>query len=299
MPELPEVETVRRDVEAAFAGRRVEAVTATGVRTIRRHGGAAPLIDRISGRRLVGTDRHGKFLLLRLDTGDVVVIHLGMSGQLRAVPAGTPPSPHTHVVLAVEGGTELRFVDPRTFGEVFVTGPDVPELAHLGPDALTGVPDAAALGRLLAGRRRRMKPTLLDQQVIAGIGNIYADESLWAARIHPDRPADDLRAPTIGRLHASIRATLLAGIDHRGSSLADEQYRDLQGGLGGYQHHHQVHAREGMPCGRCGAPIRRARDGGRSTYWCPRCQRRPGDGAHSRQGSVERWCIPGAVTGLR
>ncbi|MHB1930159.1 MAG: bifunctional DNA-formamidopyrimidine glycosylase/DNA-(apurinic or apyrimidinic site) lyase [Acidimicrobiales bacterium] len=287
MPELPEVETVRRGLDAELVGRTIEAVTATGLRTVRRLGGAAGaglLVRRATGRRLLHAERHGKFLLLRLDTGDVVVIHLGMSGQLRAVPAGTPAAPHTHVVLAFEGGTELRFVDPRTFGEVFVTGPDVPELAHLGPDALAGVPDAAALGRLLAGRRRRIKPALLDQQVIAGIGNIYADESLWAARLHPDRAAGELSRPALRRLHAAIHATLLAGIAHRGSSLADEQYRDLWGGLGGYQHHHEVHAREGKPCSRCGTPIRRARDLGRSTYWCPRCQ---------------RGGIPGAVTGLR
>ncbi|HET9070702.1 MAG TPA: bifunctional DNA-formamidopyrimidine glycosylase/DNA-(apurinic or apyrimidinic site) lyase [Acidimicrobiales bacterium] len=277
MPELPEVETVRRDLQDALTGRRLVGAAATGQRTVRRHGSAGPLVARTQGRKVAGVDRRGKYLLVRLDTADVVVVHLGMSGQLRLVPAGTPALAHTHVRWQLDDGRELRFVDPRTFGEVFVAAPGaggVPaELAHLGPDALEGVPDAASLGRLLAGRRRRIKPLLLDQQVVAGIGNIYADEILWAARIGPDRPAGALGGAALRRLHPAMRDILLAAIAHRGSSIADEQYRDLAGVVGSYQLHHRAYGREGRPCARCGRPIRRVSDGGRSTFSCPRCQR--------------------------
>lgn len=226
-----------------------------------------------------GVDRHGKYLLVRLDRPEALVVHLGMSGQLRLVDAAAAELPHTHVRWRLDGGDELRFVDPRTFGEVFVAavgaGPGrLPaELAHLGPDALEGLPGPASLGRRLAGQGRRIKPVLLDQRVVAGIGNIYADEMLWSSRIAPDRPARDLDPGEVRRLHTALRSTLEAAIGHRGSSIADRQYRDLSGAVGGHQSHHQAYGREGLACSRCGQPIRRVREYGRSTFSCPRCQR--------------------------
>jgi formamidopyrimidine-DNA glycosylase len=285
VPELPEVETVRRDLEAALVGRRISAVSAPGVRTFRRHPDVADVVARTLGRRLVGVGRRGKYLLLRLDSPDAIVVHLRMSGQLLVVDPAAPQARHTHATFSFEAGPlgsarELRFVDPRTFGEVFVSaagppggGGEVAELAHLGVEPLDPALDAAALGRLLRARRAGLKALLLDQRVVAGIGNIYADEILWRARIRHSRRSDALSRPQVGRLHDSMVTTLLDAIAHRGSSLADEQYRDLYGRVGSYQQFHNVHGRERQPCPRCGGEIRRVRAAGRSTYFCPRCQR--------------------------
>ncbi|MCU4183779.1 bifunctional DNA-formamidopyrimidine glycosylase/DNA-(apurinic or apyrimidinic site) lyase [Acidiferrimicrobium sp. IK] len=277
MPELPEVETVRRGVAEAFTGRRITDVAATGRRTIRRHADAAELVGRSRGQVLDAVDRHGKYLMLRLGGGDVIVVHLGMSGQLLRADAGDPPPRHTHVVWSFDSGPELRFVDPRTFGEVFVTGHDpagvLPELALLGPDALEGLPSWRTLAAVLDGRRTRLKPLLLDQHRIAGIGNIYADEILFAAKLAGDRPAESLTTAEIRRLHAAIGDILRTAVAHRGSSLADAQYRDVDGAAGDYQLHHTVYAREGQPCVRCGRLIVRRREMGRSSFSCPRCQR--------------------------
>jgi len=279
VPELPEVETVRRDLRSSLVGRRIVAVVATGRRSLRRLGGPGPLVEATLGATVGAIDRHGKYLLIRLDRLEVLVVHLGMSGQLRLVDADAGEIAHTHVRWRLEDGGELRFVDPRTFGEVFVAASGAGagrlpvELAHLGPDALDGIGGPASLGRLLGGHRRRIKQVLLDQRVVAGIGNIYADEMLWASRIAPDRPAADLSIAELRRLRTALRATLVAAIDHRGSSIADRQYRDLSGAVGGHQLHHQAYGREGLACGRCGEPIRRVREYGRSTFSCPRCQR--------------------------
>ncbi len=278
MPELPEVETVRRGVDAEFVGRVIRSVAAGGVRTLRRHGHPGELVERVRGRRLLGTGRRGKYLTLGLDSGDVVVVHLGMSGQLLKAAAGDPPVKHTHVTFGFDGGAELRFVDPRTFGEVFVTAPAgsggvLPELAHLGVDPLEGIPEQGTLAALLAGRSTRLKPLLMDQTRIAGIGNMYADEILFAAGLRFDRPAGSLTSAEVERLWRAMVTVLNAAIVHRGSSFADEQYRDLYGKLGGYQHLHTVYAREGRPCPRCGTPVERVRFGGRSNFFCAGCQK--------------------------
>ncbi|HET9075537.1 MAG TPA: bifunctional DNA-formamidopyrimidine glycosylase/DNA-(apurinic or apyrimidinic site) lyase [Acidimicrobiales bacterium] len=278
MPELPEVETVRRDVHAEFAGLVVEDVRATGVRTLRRHGRPGELVERARGHKLVGTGRRGKYLLLGLDSGDVVVVHLGMSGQLLRAQAGQAQVRHTHVVFGFEGGVELRFVDPRTFGEVFVAGPagvdmELDELAHLGIDPLGGPGTEARFAGLLAGRGTRLKPLLMDQTRVAGIGNMYADEILFEAGLRFDRPAGSLTGGEVRRLFRAMTATLNRAIEHRGSSLADEQYRDLYGRVGDFQRLHRVYAREGAACPRCATPIARVKAGGRSNFFCPGCQR--------------------------
>jgi formamidopyrimidine-DNA glycosylase len=276
MPELPEVETVRRDLERAVVGRRIVDVNAPGARTVRRTSAAA-VEGGLRGRVLVGARRRGKYLLGDLDDGGLVVVHLRMSGQLLLAPGGSERPRHTHVVCVLEGGDELRFVDPRTFGEVVVTRPerlasDLPGVASLGWDPLIDPMTPARFDRMVRRRRRRLKALLCDQHVVAGIGNIYSDEILWLARLRYDRRSDTLSAREVGRLRRAIPAVLGAAVAARGSSLADAQYVDLFGRTGAFQHEHRVHARAGQACPRCGRRIERQVDQGRSTYLCPRCQ---------------------------
>ena len=263
---------MRRDLAGALGGAVVADVAATGLRSIRRHPDAATFRAALVGTRLETFGRWGKYLLVGLDTSDVLVAHLRMSGQLLLAPsAAEPVAKHSHVHVTFTDGRQLRFVDPRTFGELFVTTAALPELAGLGPDAL-GV-DAATFAARLRGRRARLKPLLLDQRVLAGIGNIYSDEILWTAGLRWSRPADRLRPVEVRRLHAATTEVLTAAVEQRGSSLADAQYVDLSGRPGGYQEHHAVYGRLGAPCPRCGRPIERIVVAQRSHFWCRRCQR--------------------------
>ncbi|GAC1532440.1 MAG: bifunctional DNA-formamidopyrimidine glycosylase/DNA-(apurinic or apyrimidinic site) lyase [Acidimicrobiales bacterium] len=280
MPELPEVETVRRDLADVLGGARVVAVSVTGLRSTRRHVEPHVFVAGLVGARLVAFRRLGKYLLIDLDRGRrpdpeaVLVAHLRMSGQLRL--ASGPDEAlarHTHVVVSFADGRQLRFVDPRTFGELFVTTIDVPELSSLGIDALDPALTVARLAQLLGARKGRMKAVLLDQRIVAGIGNIYSDEILWAARLRWSRRADSLRPVEIRRLHEAMVTTLGAAVEQRGSSLRDQQYVDLAGRSGTFQQRHAVYAHEGMPCRRCGRLIERLAVGGRSHFWCRRCQR--------------------------
>lgn len=277
MPELPEVEVVRRDLAAETEGRSISAVAVTGRRTVRRQDPAG-LVGRLRGVPLGKVERIGKFLVVRLadDTGGVLVVHLRMSGQLRLCAPGDPVIRHTHAVVSLSDGRELRFVDTRTFGELFVaqaSGARPPELAHIGPDLLDAVASPADLAEVLAGRSVAVKTLLMDQRRLAGLGNIYSDEALFAAGIRFDRPAGTLHAGEVDALHGAIGSTLRAAVEHRGSSLADGTYVDLYGAPGRYQAHHQVYGRAGRPCRRCGAEVQRRPFAGRSTFWCARCQR--------------------------
>jgi formamidopyrimidine-DNA glycosylase len=283
MPELPEVETVRRGLADRVIGRRIERVEVGRPRTVRRTS-PQEVIDGLTGTTMIAADRRGKYLLCPLDTGDTVMFHLRMSGQLLLGAEGAPRPPHTHVMLTLDGppAEQLLFVDPRTFGEVVVFDPDhvaveLPELARLGVDPLADGLDAAGLGELLAGRRTALKPLLLDQHVIAGIGNIYADEILHAARLHPTRTAGSLRPAEVRRLHDAIHHILAAAVAARGSSLGDNQYVDLMGAGGSYQDDHVVYGHAGERCPTCGRGIiRKTVSGGRSTHFCPWCQRAVG-----------------------
>lgn len=288
MPELPEVETIRRDLEREVVGARISAVEVAGMRSIRRHRTRAQFSGRIEGRTVAGIDRRGKYLLVRLDSGDIVVVHLGMSGQLLLDRSGKEPRPkHTHVVLSFEplgkrarGApkvAEIRFVDPRTFGELFVTTPDelladVPELAHLGFDPLTGVMSWMHFADLLRAKRRKLKDLLMDQKFLSGIGNIYSDEILWAAGLRYDRSSDSLSSQEIRRLYRTMIEVLQEAIKHRGSSLSDEQYRDLFGEVGEYASKHMVYDRAGEMCRRCRHEITRVKLAGRSHFLCEQCQ---------------------------
>jgi formamidopyrimidine-DNA glycosylase len=279
MPELPEVETIRRDLQGEIVGRKIKAVDVRNGRTTRRHPSAKHFRARLEGHTVKSIGRAGKYLLVTLDDGDTLVIHLGMSGQLqRAKSAKEPKAPHTHVVITFTQGGQLRFVDPRTFGELFVSsaapdgGVTVPELAHLGFDPLEEVMSWEKFWVLLASHRAGLKALLMDQEFVAGIGNIYADEILFAAGLRYDRMSNALSSQEVRRLYRSMVETLAEAVKRRGSSLADEQYRDLYGEVGDYQGQHQAYDREGQACLRCRSVIVRVKSGGRSTYLCEHCQ---------------------------
>jgi formamidopyrimidine-DNA glycosylase len=277
VPELPEVETIRRDLDRELSSRRIDRVEVSGQRSIRRHPYPAEFVAALVGVTVGGVARTGKYLVWPLDSASVLVVHLGMSGQLLLGAPGDPAVVHTHVTLGFDDDRELRFVDPRTFGEVFVASraeadATVPALAHLGPDPLTGVNGPAQLAEMLHTRRAKLKPLLMDQRFLAGIGNLYSDEILFVARLRFDRTSDTLTVAEVRRLYRAMTEVLEAAIRHRGSSLADEQYRDVFGAVGDFQSRHQVYGREGQPCPRCDRAIVRIKTGGRSTFLCPRCQ---------------------------
>lgn len=272
MPELPEVETVRRDLEKEVVGQTIDAVEVTGTRTVRRYGSAA-LVAGVAGRGIVAVRRHGKYLLIDLDNEAVMIVHLRMSGMLLWTPAWPEVElPHTHVRLCFASGAQLRFVDPRTFGEVWVTSSDVPELAHVGPDAWNDL-SLSVLAAQLTSRKSALKIALVNQEVLAGIGNIYADEIAWVARVRPEKIASSLSRPVVQRVFDATQDVLGAAIASRGSSLADRQYVDLYGELGDAQSGHRVYARAGEPCLRCGSTIVRLPIGARSAFSCRKCQR--------------------------
>jgi formamidopyrimidine-DNA glycosylase len=278
MPELPEVEVVRRDLDREVTGKRIKVVETNGARSIRRHKNRAEFASKLEGKKVTGVTRRGKYLLVRLDGGEVLVIHLGMSGQLlRAKSAKEPLPKHTHVVITFTQGGQLRFVDPRTFGEMFVTAydeleHDVDELAHLGLDPLEQTMSWERFGQLIATRSTKLKTALMDQTFLAGIGNIYSDEILFEAGLRWDRMTDSLSPEEVRRLYRAMMEILQDAVKYRGSSLADQQYVDVFGQPGGYQLHHNVYAREGEACRRCRRPVVRQRVGGRSTFFCDTCQ---------------------------
>ena len=278
MPELPEVETIKRDLEKEVVGKRIKQVDVSGLRSIRRHKSKKQFIGHLEGKKVTGIERRGKYLIFRLDDGEVLVVHLGMSGQLlRARGTKDPLAKHTHVVMTFTQGGQLRYVDPRTFGELFVTLPEeiekeVPELAHLGFDPLDDVMSWTRFGELLQAKKAKLKPLLMDQKFVAGIGNIYSDEILFSAGLRHDRNSETLTSQEIRRLYRAMIETLQDAVKHRGSSLADEQYRDLFGEVGDFQSQHRVYDREGEACRRCRSPIVRLKTGGRSTFYCEQCQ---------------------------
>jgi formamidopyrimidine-DNA glycosylase len=277
MPELPEVETVRRGLWAELEGRRLMSASATGARSVRRYPDPASFGSSLRPAGLVGARRRGKYLGLLLEDGTAVVVHLGMSGQLLLVPAEAQRPKHTHVVMSFEGGADLLFVDPRTFGEVFITrvgegGWPPEELAHLGFDPIEDEVGPARFAKLLASKRTQLKALLLDQRFVAGIGNIYSDEILFAARLRYDRAASSLSGAEARRLHKAVMSILTTAVELRGSSLVDQQYRDVYGQVGEFQLRHRVYAREGRSCERCKDTIVRVRAAGRSSFFCPSCQ---------------------------
>lgn len=275
MPELPEVETVRRGIEKAVVGCTILEAKVTGSRSVRRQS-VSDFERLVKGRRVLEARRRGKYLLISLDEGTLVV-HLRMSGQFALhESAHDPLAPHTHARFRLDDGRELRFVDPRTFGELFVAqtgGIELDEvLSGLGRDPLVDGVDARWLAGQLSGRRRPLKAFLLDQRRISGIGNIYADEICFAARLRPDRAAGSLDDRDLVRLADAIGEVIGHATDEGGSSLRDERYRDVFGDLGRFQRYLAVYGRTGADCPRCGGKIERIRIVGRSAHFCPNCQ---------------------------
>jgi formamidopyrimidine-DNA glycosylase len=272
MPELPEVETIVRSLRPRLVGARIEAVWTSGLPLrLARPLDVSLLRRTCRGARIAAVRRRGKYILIETGAAGGVLVHLGMSGRLRLCGREEAREKHTHVVWSLDGGGELRFVDPRRFGLVRAARAleGLPELTLLGPDPLAEL-EAPALAAALAGSRAPVKAFLLDQRRIAGLGNIYVCEALFRAGVHPTTPARKARRRAEA-LVAAIRATLEAGIANRGTTLRD--YVDGEGGAGENQHALLVYGREGAACGRCGALIRRRVDAARSTFFCPRCQR--------------------------
>jgi len=278
VPELPEVETVRRGLAERVVGRLITEVSVGRPRSVRRTS-PAELIARTRNTRVESVDRRGKYIVGRLDSGDGLMIHLRMSGQLLVDRVGAPRPTHTHVVFELDGRDELRFVDPRTFGEVVAFDPDeadrvVPELGRLGVDPVAESLELPRLRRLLGSTRRPVKAMLLDQTLIAGIGNIYGDEILHRAGVDPRRPAADVNAAQSKRLHRSIAEVLGEAIAAGGSTLGDAQYVDLMGEGGSFQDQHRVYGRAGARCVTCArGVVVAALIGGRTSSWCRVCQR--------------------------
>ena len=268
MPELPEVEVTRRGIEPRIRGRVIDAVV---VREPRLRWRVTDAVRSLAGQEVRAVTRRGKYLLLDCGDGHLIV-HLGMSGSLRLVPSGAPPGKHDHVDL-VFGGRALRLRDPRRFGAVLWTGTPVEEhplLRHLGVEPLSPALNAKRLRALARASRVQVKPFLMDGRRIVGVGNIYASESLFVARIHPRKRAGRLTADECRRLAAAIKRTLRAAIRAGGSSLRDFVASD--GARGYFQRRAWVYGREGQACRRCGASIRRIVQGQRATYYCPACQ---------------------------
>jgi formamidopyrimidine-DNA glycosylase len=278
MPELPEVETVARGLQRAIAGQRILSITL----------GKTDFIDNpealereLPGRTIVRVERYGKFMLLRLSPADgrgsdgeaSLLVHLGMTGALMPQAVSSPHAKHTHVVMTLSDGRELRYVDPRRFGRMAYLAGDVlaQELQRFGADPL-----AASLQEFtirIQRRNVRIKALLLDQSVLRGVGNIYADESLWKAKIHPAQLGTRLKLPQLKQLYVALQKILQKAILLRGSSISD--FVDTGGIPGEYQQHHRVYGREGKPCPRCKTAIRRIIVAGRSSYFCPTCQPSP------------------------
>lgn len=270
MPELPEVETFVRALRAPLVGR-----TITGARNDWPRHIAVPPRDefhrRVTGRRIESVDRRGKYLVFTLSDDETLIIHLKMSGHLSVVPADAPPDRYAHTVFELDDGRELRFRDTRKFGRVYLVLDPAAVLGPLGPEPLEGDFTPGQLSARLAGRKRVLKPLLLDQTFIAGIGNIYADEALFHARLLPTRRSDTLTGEETAALHAAIQMVLALGIDREGASIST--YVKADGEMGDMQNAVAVFRRTGQSCYTCGGPIARIVLGGRSTHFCPNCQR--------------------------
>ncbi|WP_144877488.1 bifunctional DNA-formamidopyrimidine glycosylase/DNA-(apurinic or apyrimidinic site) lyase [Microbacterium sp. 1.5R] len=286
MPELPEVEVVRAGLAPAAIGSVITAVSVLDERALTRHAaGAADFVARLEGHRFAAADRRGKFLWLPLDSGGTALIaHLGMSGQMLLRAPDAPAERHERIRLSLEhpthGELAVVFADQRTFGSLAVDelrddGPSrIPsQVLHIARDPMDPLFDDAAFLAALRRRSSGIKRVLLDQQVISGVGNIYADESLWAARIHPETVASALSTRAASRLLAEIRSVLAKALAEGGTSF-DAQYVNVNGQAGYFAHSLNAYGRGGEPCPRCGGPIRRTAFMNRSSHYCPRCQRR-------------------------
>ena len=277
MPELPEVETIRRQLAPHLEGRRLEKLAVLDERWS-DPASPAEVSDAVEGRRIKHVGRRGKYFDFELEDEMHLVMHLRMTGNLLLVPPDDPERrPYTRVHLELDDGARVLFTDPRRFGTGHVlAGDDARDdyfAQRLGIEPLSDDFTAEALRELTRNRRAPVKAFLLSQDRVAGVGNIYADEALWTAKINPLRAVGTLKRPQIAALRDAVVGALLAGIDAKGATIDD--FRNADGAQGSYQDGFQVHRREGEPCPRCGTTIRKIRAAGRGTYFCPRCQPRP------------------------
>lgn len=276
MPELPEVETYVRELEPSLAGRRVTGVTVRWARTVTLP--AVPqFMQAMLDRRFTTFARRGKYMLLGLENEATLIVHLRMTGRLTLHATPVPADKHTHVVFDLADGGQLHFQDSRKFGRIWLVTTPATVLDKLGPEPLGEDFRAEDFAQRLAGRTASIKALLLDQAIVAGVGNIYADESLYVAGIHPARPGGELDRQETAKLQEAIRTVLGKAITARGSSLGSssiQNYQRLGGEPGDYQSQHRVFQRTGQPCLRCGEPIERILLAQRSTHFCPNCQPR-------------------------
>ena len=289
MPELPEVETVRTRLEQVLVGRRFERVRIDDGRLTRPFE-PAEVAAELEGERVAAVERRGKYLVVRFESGRVLLIHLRMTGNVLHAPQDAPAeAAHVRAVVRLDDGSDVVYRDVRRFGTWLLVEPEELEPyleTRLGDEPLGAGFTPGALGRRLSGRRAPLKAALLDQRSLAGMGNIYADEALWRARLHPLRPAGSLTSAELRRLHRAVRAALEAGIQRQGATLRD--YRMPDGGRGSMQTEFRVYGRAGESCDRCGTPIEKIRVAGRGTWYCPRCQQAdPSTGAPA-QAAVRR-----------
>jgi formamidopyrimidine-DNA glycosylase len=272
VPELPEVETVRARMEPVLTGRRFERVEINDPRLVRPYE-PAEVAAELEGERVASVERRGKYLIVRFESDRVLLIHLRMTGSLRHSERGLAEDPHRRAVVRLDDGSDVAYRDVRRFGTWLLLEPGEldPYLAvRVGDEPLDALFTVARLGERLEKRRAPIKAALLDQRTLAGLGNIYVDEALWRARIHPLRPAESLDRNELRRLHKGVRAALEMGIARQGSTLSD--YRLPDGSSGSMQDEFRVYGRGGEPCDRCGTPIAKSRVGGRGTWFCPTCQ---------------------------
>jgi len=276
VPELPEVETVRRALEPALVGRTIERAEIADARLTRPEEPQLVAAE-LDGERVAAVERRGKYLVIRFESGRALLVHLRMTGSFRTAPAGgADDNPYRRAVVRLDDGSDVAYRDVRRFGTWLLLEPDEvePYLAvRLGPEPLEEGFTPRVLRDRLAGRRAPLKAALLDQRTVAGLGNIYADEALWRAKLHPRREAGTLTAAEIRRVHRGIREALEMGVARQGSTLRD--YRQPDGASGSMQDEFKAYGRLGEPCERCGTPIDRIVVGGRGTWYCPRCQRLP------------------------
>ena len=288
MPELPEVETVRRGLATHVVGRRIADAQFFGGRVVRRHvPGAADLAARLRDNLVLAARRRGKYLWLETEAPDAhrqaLLMHLGMSGQLLVEQSVAPDEKHLHARLTfTDGDPELRFVDQRTFGSMTLSelGEDgIPQvMGHIAPDPLEAAWDEAAVVARMKARHTAVKRALLDQSLVSGVGNIYADEALWRAGVHGERETARMTRPALARLLRHTQEVMVSALGEGGTSF-DALYVDVNGASGYFDRSLNAYGQEGRPCARCGAPIRREPFMNRSSYSCPRCQPRPRSGA--------------------
>jgi len=283
VPELPEVEVVRRGLEAHILGATIESVQVLHPRAVRRHEpGPRDLALQLTGQHITAAERRGKYMWLVLEPGDIaLVVHLGMSGQMLVQPPTVPQEKHLRIRAVLDNGAELRFVDQRTFGGwalaplLDVDGARLPlPVAHIARDPMDPRFDPDAVVKVLRGKHTEIKRALLDQTVVSGIGNIYADEALWRAKIHGNRLTDSLSGPKLKSVLEAAREVMGEALDQGGTSF-DALYVNVNGESGYFERSLNVYGQENLPCRRCGAPIRREKFMNRSSYSCPKCQPRP------------------------